>query len=127
MKNLTLHLIQNTKTFTQLGGHNYTSTRLIDGFYTNLPQHARLTCKTLTNWQQNSIQYPTNMELDSNNLVKQCKQTTTQPPKITCPIPQENIQNLPTKFQRATNLHIHSLTQQLQNPHLSPNEWEENL
>lgn len=39
MQTLTLHPTQNTETLSRQGGHNYSSTNLIDGFYTNMSNH----------------------------------------------------------------------------------------
>lgn len=49
---LTLHPIYNTETFSWQGGHNHTSSSLIDGLFTNLPHHTQMICKTLLNYNQ---------------------------------------------------------------------------
>ena len=49
-----LNAINNKNSFTRQGGHNYTSTNLKDGFYSNHPNHNNnLQCYTITNLNQN--------------------------------------------------------------------------
>ena len=52
MQTLALHPIQNTKALSRQGGHNYSSTSLIDGFFTNMPNHTHdVHNPTLSNWK----------------------------------------------------------------------------
>jgi hypothetical protein len=52
-----LNIINNQANYTRQGGHNYTLTSLIDGFYSNIPNHNTLQSHTITNLNQNSDHY----------------------------------------------------------------------
>lgn len=83
MQTLTLRPIQNTKILSRQGGHNYSSTSLIDGFYTNTSNHTNLTCTTLLHQNQNSNHYPISLDLGLNTLVQKVNNPTRHTPKIT--------------------------------------------
>ena len=122
IQGLALDPIHNNETFSWQGGQNYTSTSHSDGFYTNIPFHTLLKCQTLTNQIQNSNYYPVNLTPNSTQLVQKSHQLPEYQPKITYPIPQENIQKLLIKFQKATNLGSQLLTIALQNPSMTSTE-----
>ena len=120
-----LQAIKNPIGFTRQGGHNYTSTSHIDGFYTNTPNAANLQSQTLTNLNQNSDHYPVMLQLDPNTVVIKETTTPTNTPRITYPIPPNNLQNLQTIFLDKQNLAIENLTQILQQDHLTTIQWED--
>lgn len=86
LQNLDLHPIHNKENFSRQGGHNYTSSSLIDGFFTNLTQHTLLTCQTLINQNHNSDHYPVSINLDPLHLVRktQTKLETSQKSPTQC-------------------------------------------
>ena len=120
-----LQVIKNPHSLTRQGGHNYTSTSHIDGFYTTNPTHNTWQCHTLTNLNQNSDHYPVQLQLAPNNIV--LKDTTTQPitPRITYPIPLTTIQKLQTTFLETQNLAIDNLTTTLLQDTLTHDQWED--
>ena len=83
--------IPTNTTYTRQGGHNYTHTSLIDGFYykgnlTNLNSH------TLLNIQHNSDHFPLKITLPPNLLLSRpLTQTKHHSPKLLNPIPQEKL------------------------------------
>ena len=93
MQGLALHPIHNNETFSQQGGQNYTSTSLIDGFYTNIPLHTLPKCQTLTNQNQNSNHYPVSLTL---NFVQLAQNHTNH---------QNTNQKLPTQSPKKTYKH----------------------
>ena len=72
---LGLKTINNQDIYTRQGGHNYTATSHIDGFYSNLPNHASLQSHTLTNLNQNSDHYPVHLQLAPNTIIIKTKTT----------------------------------------------------
>lgn len=107
------------------GGHYYSSTSLIDGFYTIMPFHTHITCTTLLHQNQNSDHYPINLDLSVNTQAQKVDKLTRHTPRITYPIPLEKIQKIHIQFQKAINLATQSLVQKLHTPHLHHTEWEE--
>ena len=120
-----LKVIKNPICFTRQGGHNYTSTSHIDGFYTNTPNTTNLQSHTLTNLNKNSDHYPVILQLAPNTVVIKETTTPTNTPRITYPIPPNNLQNLQTTFIDKQNLAIENLTQILQQYHLTITKWED--
>jgi hypothetical protein len=85
------------------GGNNYTSTSLIDGFYTKLQQNSShissFTSRTILNLKQNYDHYPICLNvLPNNNIAKKHTPTLNNKPKILKPIPPENINMFCIKF-----------------------------
>ena len=81
---LGLQPINNLEQFTRQGGHNYTSTSHIDGFYSN---KNTLQSYTITNFNQNSDHYPVQLQLPTNSIVLKEIKTTPTNPRIIYPIP----------------------------------------
>jgi hypothetical protein len=79
------------------GGNNYTSTSLIDGFYTKIQQNPSnmptFTSKTILDLKQNSDHYPICLDIPPNNIIskKHPPASNNNKPKILNPIPPENI------------------------------------
>jgi hypothetical protein len=75
------------------GGHNYTSTSLIDGFYTKIqPSTINMhdfSSKTIVNLKQNSDHYPINLYIPPNNIIskKHSPPSNSNKPKILNLIP----------------------------------------
>jgi exonuclease III len=82
-----LNIIHNQATHTRQGGHNYTLTSLIDGFYSNIPTHNTLQSCTITNLNQNSDHYPVQLILAPNSVIIKTTPTPSSSPRITYPIP----------------------------------------
>ena len=125
IQNIGLKAVHNPENFTRKGGHNYTSTSHIDGFYTNDPNITNLHSHTLTNLNQNSDHYPVQLQLAPNTIVIKEITTPTSTPRITYPIPLNNLQNLQTTFIGKQNIAIENLTQILQKEHLTLTQWED--
>ena len=120
-----LKVITNPIAFTRQGGHNYTSTSHIDGFYSNAPLTSNLQSHTLTNLNQNSDHYPIQLKLAPNTTILKVAITPTNNPRLIYPIPPNNLQNLQTIFLDKQNLAIENLTRLFQNEHLTHTQWEE--
>jgi hypothetical protein len=130
----TLHLqyIPTDTDYTYQGDNSYTSTSLIDGFYTkiqqNPPNMTTFTSKTILNLKQNSDHYPICLNILPNNIIS--KNHTLAPnndkPKILNPIPPENINMFCIKFMETNSTQIHQLIETLQNnTTLSQNQWQQ--
>jgi exonuclease III len=120
-----LKVITNPINFTCQGGHNYTSTSHIDGFYTNAPKASNLQSHTITTLNQNYDHYPVQLQLAPNTIIIKETITPTNIPRITYPISPNNLQNLQTTFMEKQNLEIANLTQILQQEHLTLTQWED--
>jgi hypothetical protein len=90
---LHLQYIPTNTDYSHQGGNNYTSTSLIDGFYTKIQQNPlnmpRFISKTILNLKQNSDHYPICLDIPSNNIISKIPATTSNnnKPKILNPIP----------------------------------------
>jgi exonuclease III len=90
---LHLQYISTNTSYSYQGGNNYTSTSLIDGFYTKTQQNPSniptFTSKTILNLKQNSDHFPICLDIPPNNII--AKKHTPTPnnntPKILNPIP----------------------------------------
>jgi hypothetical protein len=103
-----LHLIYiptNTN-YSYQGGYNYTSTRLIDGFYIKTQPNTSYTptfsSTTILNLKQNSDHYPINLYIPPNHIIakKHLPTPNSNKPKILNPIPPENINQFCVKFSK---------------------------
>jgi hypothetical protein len=76
---LHLQYIPTDTNYSYQGRNNYTSTNLIDGFYTKIHQNSSnipiFTSKTILNLKQNSDHYPICLEIPQNNIISK-KHTT---------------------------------------------------
>jgi hypothetical protein len=101
---LHLQYIPTNTDYSHQGGNNYTSTSLIDGFYTkiqqNPPNMPRFTSKTILNLIQNSDHYPICLNIPSNNNISKlpAPASNNNKPKILNPIPPKNINKFCIKF-----------------------------
>jgi hypothetical protein len=111
------------------GRNNYTSTSLIDGFYTKTQQNSShipsYTSKTILNLKQNSDYYPICLDIPPNNIIaKRHTPTPNNKPKILNSIPSENINMFCIKFSETNTNQIQQLTNLLQNNTTLPqNQW----
>ena len=64
-----LNTVNNNNNFTRQGGHNYTSTSHIDGFYSNHHNLNQLQSHTITNLNQNSDHYLVQLQLQPNSII----------------------------------------------------------
>ena len=124
-QNIGLHIINNQASHTRQGGHNYTHTSLIDGFYTNMPNHHTLISHTLTNLDQNSDHYPVQQQLATNSVIIKTTPTSNSNPRIIYPISENSLQTLHTSFLEKQNLTITNLTNILKQDQLTPQQWTE--
>jgi hypothetical protein len=83
---LYLQYIPTDTNYSYQGGNNYTSTSLIDGFYTKIQQNSTytppFTSQTILNLKQNSDHYPICLNIPPNNiLAKKHIQTSNDNPR----------------------------------------------
>jgi hypothetical protein len=88
---LHLQYISTDTNYSYQGSNNYTSTSLIDGFYTKIQQSTSnitpFTSKTILNLKQNSDHYPICLNIPPNNIVSKIHTPTpNNKPKILNPI-----------------------------------------
>jgi exonuclease III len=127
---LHLQYIPTDTNYSYQGGNNYTSTSLIDGFYTKTqqsPSHITpFTSKTILNLKQNSDHYPICLDIPPNNIIEKIHiPTPNNTPKISNPIPPENIAMFCIKFSEKNTNQIQQLTNLLQNNTTLPqNQWQ---
>jgi hypothetical protein len=124
-QNIGLNIIHNQANYTRQGGHNYTLTSLIDGFYSNTPNHNTLQSHTITNLNQNSDHYPVQLTLAPNSVIIKTTPTSSPSPRLTYPISEKNLQTLHTTFLDKQNLAIANLTNTLNQEQLTHHQWEE--
>jgi hypothetical protein len=109
---LHLQYIPTNTDYSHQGGNNYTSTSLIDGFYTkiqqNPPNMPRFTSKTILNLQQNSDHYPICLDIPCNNIISKLPTpaSNNNKPKILNPIPPENINKFCIEFSEKNTIQI---------------------
>jgi hypothetical protein len=128
-----LHLkyIPTNTNYSYQGGDNYTSTSLIDGFYTKIQPSSSNTpifsSTTTLNLKQNSNHYPINLYIPPNNIIskKHLPISNSNKPKILSPILPENINQFCIKFSENNTILIHQLINTLQNNTKLPyNQWQ---
>ena len=124
-QNIGLNIINNQTSYTRQGGHNYTLTSLIDGFYSNAPNHNTLQCHTLSNLDQNSDHYPVQLQLAPNSVIIKTTIPHNPNPRLTYPIPENILQSLYTTFLDEQNLTITNLANTLKQENLTRQQWEE--
>jgi hypothetical protein len=108
-----LHLkyIPTNTNYSYQGGYNYTSTSLIDGFYTKIqPRNITMhdfSSKTTLNLKQNSDHYPINLYISPNNIIskKHSPPPSSNKPKILNPILPENVNKLCIQFSEKIHFH----------------------
>jgi hypothetical protein len=128
---LHLQYIPTDTNYSYQDGYNYTSTSLIDGFYTKIQQNSlhipSFTSKTILNLKQNSDHYPICLNIPPNNIIaKKNTPILNNKPKILNPIPLENINMFCIKFSEQNTNQIQLLTNLLQNnTTLSQNQWQQ--
>jgi hypothetical protein len=129
---LHLQYIPTNTDYSYQGEKNYTSTSLIDGFYTKIQQNPfnmlTPTSKTILNLKQNSDHYPICLDILPNNIIskKHAPAPNNNKPKILNPIPPKNINMFCIKFMETNTTQIQQLTKTLQNNiTLSQNQWQQ--
>jgi hypothetical protein len=132
MNSLYLQYIPTDTNYSYQGGNNYTSTSLIDGFYTRIQQNPRnmpiLTSKTILNLKQNSDHYPICIDIPPNYIIskKHAPASNNNKPKMLNPIPPENINMFCIKFSEKTSTQIQQIINALKNnTTLSQNQWQQ--
>lgn len=97
--NLNLQFIPNNTHFSRQGWDNYTSTSLIDGFYTNTP-HLSFTCTTNTSSTHNLEHFPIILHTHPDLLIYKAtgKPPTNHTPRLHNPIMEVTLQALNAKF-----------------------------
>jgi hypothetical protein len=129
---LYLQYIPTDTTYSHQGGNNYTSTSLIEGFYTkiqqNPPNMPTFTSKTILNQKQNSDHYPICLDIPPNYIIskKHAPAPNNNKPKILNPIPSENINMFCIKFSEKNSTQIQQITNTLKNNiTLSQIQWQQ--
>jgi hypothetical protein len=118
---LHLQYIHTDTNYSHQGGNNYTSTSLIDGFYTkiqqNPPSMPTFTSKTILNQKQNSNHYPICLDIPPNYIISKthAPAPNNNQPKILNPIPLENINMFCIKFSEKNSTQIQQITNTLKN------------
>jgi hypothetical protein len=131
MNSLHLQYISTNTNYSYQGRNNYTSTSLIDGFYTKIQQNSSspptLTSNIILNLKQNSDHYPICLNIPPNNIIsKKPISAPNNKPKILNPIPPENINMFRIKFSETNSNQIQQLTNLLQNDTiLSQTQWQQ--
>jgi exonuclease III len=128
---LHLQYIPANTNYSYQGGNNYTSTSLIDGFYTRIQQNTPnthiFTSTTKLHLKQNSYHYPICLHIPPNNIISKEHIITinNNKPKILNPIPPENINMFRIKFSKTNTNQIQQLINILQNDSTLPqNQWQ---
>jgi hypothetical protein len=129
---LHLQYIPTNTNYSYQGGNNYTSTSLIDGFYTRIQQNTPntniFTSTTTLHLKQNSDHYPICLEIPPNNIIakKHLSTLNNNNPKILNPIPPENINKFSFRFSETNTNQIEHLIDILQNNiKLPQNQWHQ--
>lgn len=115
---LDLTLLQPRKFYKTRRSH-YTSTSLIDDFYSNLPNHNNLQCHMWTNHNQNSNHYPIQLQLAPTSIITKGTQPPTNNPYIIYPTLPTNLQKLQTPFLNEQSLSKANLTKTSQQEQLT--------
>lgn len=124
--NLALTYIPTDTTYSRQGGHNYTHTSLIDGFYTNTQHATTYTSSTLQEQNLNSDHLPITLEIPPNTLIARITQPKAPPStRILSPIPQEKLDSLNTKFFEENAIQLNEITILLSKDHLTPDQWQQ--
>jgi exonuclease III len=128
---LNLQYIPTNTNYSYQGGANYTSTSLINGFYTkvqqNIPNTPPFTSKTILNLKQNSDHYPICLDIPPNHIIsKKHTPTPNNKTKTLNPILPENINMFRIKFFETHTNQIQQLTNHLQtNIPMTQNQWQQ--
>jgi hypothetical protein len=131
MNSLNLQYIHTDTNYSYQGGNNYTSTSLLDGFYTKIQQNSShipsFTSQTMLNHKRNSDHYPICLNIPPNNIIAKTHiPTSNNKPKILNPIPPEYINMFCIKFSEKNTNKIQQLTNLLQNNTiLTQNQWQQ--
>ena len=111
--------------YSRQGGHNYTQTSLIDGYYIKTPDNTLYTSTINNDHNLNSDHSPVTLHIPPNTLLaRPTPPTTNNTKRILNPIPQENIETFKTKFYDENTLQINELTNILLNDQLDINQWQ---
>ena len=129
---LYLQYIPINTNYSYQGGYNYTSTSLIDGFYTKIQPRTTnspiFSSKTILNLKQNSDHYPIILYISFNNIIakKHRPILNSNKPRILNPIPSKNINKFYIQFSKTNTTLIHQLINILQsNTKLPYNQWQQ--
>ena len=123
---LALTYIPTNTTYSRQGGHNYTHTSLIDGFYTNTQYATTYTSNTLQEQDLNSDHLPISLEIPPNTLLARVTQLSIPPSvRILNPIPQDKLNSFNTKFFEENAIQLNEITNLLLKHHLTPDQWQQ--
>ena len=124
-ESLSLTYIPTNTSYSRQGGHNYTHTSLIDGFYTNTQNTNIYTSTTLLEPNLNSNHLPIILHIPPNKLLaRQPPLPTTRTTKIMNPIPQENLEKFKTIFFEENAIQLNNITNLLLLDQLTKNQWQ---
>ena len=125
VESLSLTYIPTNTNYSRQGGHNYTHTSLIDGFYTNTQNSNIYISTTLLEPNLNSDQLPITLHIPPNKLLaRQPPPPTTRTTKIMNPIPQENLEKFKTIFFEENAIQLNSITNLHSLDQLTENQWQ---
>ena len=115
--------ISTNTTYSRQGGHNYTNTSLLDGFYHKSPL-TNLIFYTLLNLQQKFDHFPLKLTLPLNTLLaRPPRQTHQNLLRLLNPISKDKLDAFIQHFFTQHSLLIDELTTLLQPSHLSLAQW----
>ena len=121
-QSLSLTYIPINTNYSRQGGHNYTHTSLIDGFYTNTQNSNIYTSTTLLEPNLNSEHLPIILHIPPNKLLaRQPPPPTTRTTKIMNPISQENLEKFKTIFFEENAIQLNNITDLLSLDQLTEN------
>ena len=124
-ESLSLTYIAINTNYSRQGGHNYTHTSLIDGFYTNIQNSNIHTSTTLLDSNLNSDHLPIILHIPPNKLLAtQIPPPTTHITKIMNPIPQENLEKFKTIFFEENAIQLNNITDLFSLDKLTKNQWQ---
>ena len=110
IENLVFTYIPTNTNYSKQGGHNYTSTSLIDGFFIRTQNPTLYTSTTITDKNLNSDHLPITLHIPPNTLLaSHPPNTPNQTTRITNPIPQENLEKFNIKFFEENVIQLNNL------------------
>ena len=124
IENQTFTYIPTNTNYSRQGGHNYTSTNLIDGFFIKTKNPTLYTSTTITEQNLNFDHLPITLHILPNTLLAhQPTNTPNQTTRVMNPIPQENLEKFNTKFFEENGIQLNNLSTLLSIEQLNQEQW----
>ena len=125
IKSLLLTYIPTDTNYSWQGGHNYTHTSLIDGFFIKIQNHTTYISTTFVESNLNSDHLSIILHIPPNKLIaRQPPPPITRTTRIMNPIPQENLEKFKTKFFEENAIQLNNITTLLSLDQLTQNQWQ---